>query len=53
MTPKEREDEKFWATLFRRPQRDYIFDKPTYPYVPNPPINNPTCCVNFDLNYPQ
>lgn len=51
MTPQEEEDEKFWATLFKRPRRAYILDKPIYPYVPTPPP--PTkCMVNFDLNYP-
>ncbi len=49
MTPQEKEDELFWATLFRRPPREYIKDKPFYPYVP--PV--PKYCVNFDLNAPQ
>lgn len=51
MTPSEMEDEKFWASLFKRPLRSFIHDRPTYPYVPMPP---PPCkyMVNFDLNPP-
>lgn len=47
MTAKEKEDEKWIATLFKRPQRDYIFDMPTYPYVPLTPL------ANFDLNFKE
>ncbi len=45
MTPKEQEDEKMVAAIFRRPQRKYIFDPPTYPFFPTEPR------VNFDLGY--
>lgn len=49
MTPAEKEDELFFARLFKRPLRDYILDKPFYPYVPTPPTGKPM--VNFDLNF--
>lgn len=45
LTPKELEDEKIVARIFKRPLRTFINDIPTYPYcVPEPK-------VNFDLNY--
>lgn len=47
MTPKEREDELIIAKIFARPPRDYILDKPCYPYV-KPDY---TKMVNFDLNF--
>lgn len=49
MTPKEREWELEICKLFKRPPRDFIFDKPTYPYVPV----DPTKMVNFDLNFKE
>lgn len=45
MTPWERQEEKELATLFKRPQRHYIFDPPIYPWLPPEPK------VNFELNY--
>lgn len=42
---QELADAKFWG----RVPRNYIFDRPTYPYVPEVP----KYCVNFDLNAPQ
>lgn len=47
MTPKEKEMEKEVAAIFKRPPRDFIFDFPTYPYVP------PTPLANFDLNFKE
>lgn len=47
MTPKEKEDEKILASIFKRPQRDYIYDAPTYPWLPFTPL------ANFDLNYKE
>lgn len=38
---QEKEDAKTWF----RPQRTFIFDPPTYPWVPPEPY------VNFHLNY--
>lgn len=49
MTPKERELELEVCKLFKRPPRDFIFDKPCYPYVPT----DNKYMVNFDLNPPQ
>jgi len=48
LTPKEMEDEKYIANLFKRPYRHFIKDKPFYPYVPT----DEKLMVNFDLNYP-
>lgn len=48
MTPSEYEEELLFAKWFKRPPRNFIKDKPFYPYVPN--VNH--CKVNFDLNYP-
>lgn len=45
MTPQEQEEEKLIASIFKRPQRHFIFDPPTYPYFPPEPK------VNFNLNY--
>lgn len=50
MTPEERRDELILAEIFRRPPRDYILDRPFYPYVPTPPKKY---MVNFDLNPPE
>lgn len=47
MTPKELEDEKIVASIFKRPKRDYILDTPTYPFFPWTPL------ANFDLNYKE
>ncbi len=47
MNPKEKEDELFWARLFKRPVREFLLDRPTYPYcVPEPK-------VNFRLNFTE
>lgn len=45
MTPKEEEEEKFDAWIWKRPRRAFIRDPPTYPWCPPEPY------VNFDLNY--
>ncbi len=46
MTPWEQQEEKAEAKLWGRPERTFIFDKPSHYYglVPEP-------IVNFDLNY--
>lgn len=49
MTPWEYEQELEDAKIWHRVPRDFIFDHPTYPYVPQ----IPKYCVNFDLNAPQ
>lgn len=49
MTPKEYEDELQIAKIFGRVPRQFILDKPFYPYVP--PVDKYT--VNFDLNFPK
>jgi len=49
MTPKEMEDELFFAKLFKRHPRRYILDRPFYPYVPQMPKH----MVNFDLNFQE
>lgn len=46
MTPWEQNEEKELAAIFKRPQRQYIYDAPFYPWLPPEPY------VNFDLNYP-
>lgn len=44
-TPYEREQEKIDALFLKRPQREFFYDPPTYPYcVPEPK-------VNFDLGW--
>lgn len=48
MTPWEREQELIDAAIWKRVPRDYIKDKPFYPWV----IPNNKYCVNFDLNPP-
>jgi len=56
LTPKEMEFELFLARVFKRPVCPYIFDQPTYPYLPTTPLAN-QCKkselynVNFDLNF--
>lgn len=47
MTPKEQEDERIVASVFKRPQRHFIFDPPIYPWLPPEPF------VNFDLKYKE
>lgn len=42
-TDSERELEKLVAAAFKRPQRHFFYDPPTYPWVPPEPL------VNFDL----
>lgn len=49
MTPWEYEQEIQEAIIWCRAPRDFIFDKPTYPYCPQVPKYT----VNFDLNAPQ
>lgn len=45
MTPWEKKEEAQDAAIWKRPQRDFIFDIPFYPGIP------PTPLVNFDLKY--
>ncbi len=49
MTAKEYEEELNDARIWLRVPRTHIFDKPTYPWVPQVPHY----MVNFDLNPPQ
>lgn len=49
MTPQELEWEIQDAKAWLRVPRTHIFDRPTYPWVPE----NPKYMVNFDLNPPQ
>ncbi|AXQ66411.1 MAG: hypothetical protein [Anelloviridae sp.] len=49
MTAKEYAEELQDAKIWHRVPRDYIFDHPTYPWVPQ----IPKYTVNFDLNAPQ
>lgn len=49
MTAKEYAEELEEAKIWHRVPRDYIFDRPTYPWVPQ----IPKYTVNFDLNAPQ
>ncbi len=49
MTAKEYEQELIDAKAWCRVPRKYIFDKPTYPWVPQ----ESPYMVNFDLNAPQ
>lgn len=50
MTPWEKQEEKEVAAIFLRPQRDYIFDFPTYPiFPPAPKVPK----VNFDLMFKE
>ncbi len=58
MNSKEMETELEICKIFMRPPRDFIFDKPTYPYIKpdyskmvNFDLNTPNVC--FDLNYPN
>lgn len=45
LTPKERADDLELAKLFKRPVRDFINDKPFYPWLPYAPV------ANFNLKY--
>ncbi len=47
MTAAEREEELIIAGIFKRPPRDFILDRPCYPYI-KPDY---TQMVNFDLNF--
>lgn len=49
MTPEEYEQELIDAKCWCRVPRTHIFDKPTYPWVPQLSKYS----VNFDLNAPQ
>lgn len=49
MTAQELEWELQDAKAWLRVPRTHIFDRPTYPWVPE----NPKYMVNFDLNPPQ
>lgn len=48
MTAQEYEWELQDAKAWHRVPRDFIFDKVTYPWIPQ----NSKYRVNFDLNYP-
>lgn len=50
MTPWEQQEERELAAIFRRPQRKYIYDPPTYPWLPPEPLVNQPY-VNFDLGF--
>lgn len=45
MNAWEKQQEKEDAAIWKRPQRDFIFDTPTYPWCPPEPY------VNFELKY--
>ncbi len=45
LTPREQEEEKLVASIFKRPQRHFLYDPPTYPFFPPEPV------VNFNLKY--
>lgn len=45
MTPKEEEEEKLDAYIWKRPRRHFILDPPFYPWCPPEPR------VNFDLGF--
>lgn len=47
MTPKEQQEEREDAKIWKRPQRYFIFDTPFYPWCPPEPK------VNFDLIYKE
>lgn len=49
MTKWEFEQELQDAAIWHRVPRTHIYDKPTYPWVPQ----NSKYTVNFDLNAPQ
>lgn len=45
MNAWEQQQEKEDAAVWKRPQRNFIFDPPTYPWCPPEPY------VNFELKY--
>lgn len=49
MTPSEYTEEVNDARIWFRVPRTHIFDKPTYPWVPQ----DSPYTVNFDLNAPK
>lgn len=50
MTPWEEQEERQEATIWKRPRRKYILDRPYYPWFPPTPIIPK---VNFDLAYKE
>lgn len=50
MNAWEQQEEKQDAAIWHRPQRKYIYDKPTYPFFPPAPI---IPRINFDLMYSE
>lgn len=48
LNPKELETEYELCSIFHRPPRTYLHDKPFYPWLPPEPI---VPSVNFDLNF--
>lgn len=50
MTPWEKQEEKEISKIFMRPERDFIFDFPYYPFFPPTPVIPK---INFDLGYKQ
>ncbi len=52
LTPQEFEDDLYIAKWLKRPPRNYLLDKPFYPWlVPEPLANQPI--VNFKLNFTE
>lgn len=45
LTPREQADDLELAKLFKRPLRNFINDKPYYPWLPYTPV------ANFNLKY--
>lgn len=52
-TASEWELEKLVAAAFKRPQRHWFRDRPTYPYCVPEPCVNQLPYVNFKLNYKE
>lgn len=50
MTPWEKQEERELARIFKRPERHYIYDPPTYPWLPITPL---VPKLNFDLNFQE
>nr|UHS18437.1 MAG: hypothetical protein [Betatorquevirus sp.] len=50
MNAWEQQEEKQDAAIWCRPQRKYLYDKPTYPFFPPTPIIPK---INFDLMYSE
>lgn len=48
LTAWEQQEEKEIAGIFKRPERHFLLDTPTYPYFPITPIIPK---INFDLMY--